>query len=50
MNYNDVTIVSVKTNDYRTHFWYMSKDDAINIIKNFDLNEKVYYYYYFSYV
>ena len=28
MNVNDVAIVSVKGNDYRIHFWYMSKDDA----------------------
>ena len=30
INFNDVAIVSVKENDYRIHFWYMSKDDAIN--------------------
>ena len=41
MNFNDVTIVSIKENDYRIHFWYMSKDDAINIMKNSSLNEKV---------
>ena len=23
---NDVAIVAVKGNDYRVHFWYMSKD------------------------
>ena len=40
MNFNDVPIVSVKGNDYRIHFSYMNKDDAINIIKNSDLNEK----------
>ena len=39
-NFNDVTIVSIKGSDYRIHFWYMSKDDAINIIKNSNLNEK----------
>ena len=32
----DVAIVSIKGSDYRIHFWYMSKDDAINIMKNFD--------------
>ena len=26
--------------DYRINFWYISKDDAINITNNFDLNEK----------
>ena len=40
MNFNDAAIVSVKGNDYRIHFWYMSKDDAINIINNSDLSEK----------
>ena len=29
MNFNDVTIVSVKGSDYRIRFWYMSKNDAI---------------------
>ena len=40
MNYNDVAIVSIKGNDYRIHFWYMSKDDAISIISNSSLNKK----------
>ena len=40
MNFNDPAIVSVKGNDYRIHFWYMSKDDAINIMNNSDLSEK----------
>ena len=38
-NFNDVMIVSIKGNDYRIHFWYMSKDDAINIMKNSDLKK-----------
>ena len=29
INFNDVSIVSIKGSDYRIHFWYMSKDDAI---------------------
>ena len=40
MNFNDVASVSIKGNDYRIHFWYMSKDDAINIMNNSNLNEK----------
>ena len=44
MNFNDVTIVSIKRNDCRIYFWYMSKDDAIDIMKNSDLHEKTYYY------
>ena len=30
MSFNDVAIVSIKGNDYRIHFWYMSKNDAIS--------------------
>ena len=40
MNFNDVAIVSVKGSDYRIHFWYMYKDDAINIMNNSDLSDK----------
>ena len=40
MNFNNVAIVSVKGIDYRIHFWYMRKDDAINIMKNSNLIEK----------
>ena len=40
INFNDIAIVSVKGSDYRIHFWYMSKNDAINIMKNFNLNKK----------
>ena len=40
MNFNDVTIVSIKGNDYRIHFWCMSKDKAISIMHNSNLNEK----------
>ena len=34
INFNDVAIVSVKGSDCRIHFWYMSKNDAANIMKN----------------
>ena len=40
MNFNDVAIVSVKVNDYRIHFWYMSKNDAISIMHNSNLIDK----------
>ena len=40
MNVNYVAIVSIKGNDYRTHFWYMSKNDRINLMNNSTLNEK----------
>ena len=36
----DVAIVSVKGIDFRIYFWYMSKDEAINIMKQSDLREK----------
>ena len=34
LNFNDVVIAFVKGSDYRIHFWYMNKNDAINIMKN----------------
>ena len=40
MNFNDVAIVSIKGNDYRIHFWYMSKSDAIVLMTNSNLNDK----------
>ena len=40
MSLNDVATVSVKGNDDRIHFCYMSKDEAINLLKNNDLSEK----------
>ena len=40
MNFDDIAIVSVKVSDYRIHFWYISKDDAISVMENSDLNEK----------
>ena len=48
MNFNDVAITSVKGSDYIIHFWRMSKDDAINIMKNSNLDKKVDYYKFFS--
>ena len=40
MNFNDGAIVSVKRNDYRIHFLYISKENAISIMNNSSLNEK----------
>ena len=40
MNFTDVAIFSVKRSDYRIHFWYLSKDGAVSIMKNSNLNEK----------
>ena len=40
MSFNDAAIVSVKGNAYIIHFWYMSKDDAINIMNGSNLVDK----------
>ena len=37
MKFNNVAIVSIRGNDYRIHFWHMSKDDAVNIMNNSNL-------------
>ena len=50
MNFNDVAIVSIKGNDYRIHFRYMSKNDAINIMNNSKLNEKTESLYIYIYI
>ena len=41
VNFNDITIV---LNNYRVHFSYVSRVDAINIMKYSNLNEKTRYY------
>ena len=33
INFIDAAIVSIKKNDYRIHFWYMSKDEAISTMQ-----------------
>ena len=40
MDFNGDAIVSVKRSDYRIHFCYMSKNYAIRIMSNSNLNEK----------
>ena len=37
----NVSIVYVKDSAYRIHFWYMSKDDAINTVNNSSLIDKM---------
>ena len=32
MSFNNIAIVSVKGSAYRINFWYMNKDDAVNIM------------------
>ena len=40
MSFNNIAIVYVKRSTYRIHFWYMSKDDAINIMNGSNLVDK----------
>ena len=40
MSFNNVAIVYVKENAYKIHFWYMSKDDAINKMNDSNLVHK----------
>ena len=40
-SFNNVAIAYVKRHAYRIHFWYMSKDNAINIMNGADLVDKM---------
>ena len=41
ISFNNVAIiVYVKRNAYRNHFWYMDKDDAINIMNGSNLVDR----------
>ena len=40
MSFNNVAIVYLKGSTYRNHFWYMSKEDAINIMNGSNLVDK----------
>ena len=33
MSFNDIAILYIKGSAYRIHFWHMSKDNEINIMK-----------------
>ena len=41
MSFNNVAIVYVKGSAFRIHFWYMSTNDAINIMKDSNLIDKI---------
>ena len=41
ISFNDVGIVYVKGSACRIHFWYISKDDAIRIMNNSNLIDKM---------
>ena len=38
---NDVAIVYIKGRAYRIQFWYMSKNDAISMMNNSNLIDKI---------
>ena len=40
MSFNNIAIVYVKGSAYRINFWYMSKDNAINIMNGSNLIDK----------
>ena len=39
--FSDVAFVYVKGSAYRIHFWYMSNDDAMSVINNSNLIDKM---------
>ena len=41
VSFNDVAIVNVKGSVYRIRFWYISKDDATNVMNNSNLIDKM---------
>ena len=40
ISFKHAAIASINGNDYRIHFWYMSKNDAIALMTNSNLNDK----------
>ena len=40
MSFNNIAIVYVEGSAYRIHFWYMSRDDAVNIMNGSNLTDK----------
>ena len=40
MGFNNIAIVYIKGSAYRIHFWYMSIDNAINIMNGSILHDK----------
>ena len=41
ISFNGVVVVYVKESVYRIHFWYMSKDDAVSVMNNSNLIDKM---------
>ena len=52
MGFNYIAIVYIKESAYRSHFSYMSKDDAINIMNGSNLVDKrgVLYFKFFFFI
>ena len=48
MSFKNAAIVSIKGNDYRINFWYMSKNDAIVLMTNSHLNDKNFIKFFFT--
>ena len=40
MSFNNIAVVYVNWRAYRIHFWYINKDDAINIMNGFNVVDK----------
>ena len=40
MSFKNAAIVSIKGNDYRIHFYYISENDTITLMTNSNLNDK----------
>ena len=40
LNFKYVAIIFINGSDYRIHFWYMSKSDAINLLNDSVLDNK----------
>ena len=40
ISFDNIVIVYVKGNAYRIHFWYVSNDDAINIMNGSNVADK----------
>ena len=40
ISFNEVATVSVKGNDYRIHFWYISKGEAISLLTKCWIKQK----------
>ena len=49
MNFNDAAIVSAEGSDYRIHFWYMNRNDAVNTMKILIQMKRVDCHYFFLY-